>query len=300
MIANWIRAYSIVMIGHVTGSPMILGVEHTTYGWFLFGAVVMVMFWVGGRWVEESPRDDSTVAPVSPGELPRQPSNGGVLVAIVLLLAGAHGWAWSLQQGAPSPVPQIQLPEALGDWRADPGHTSLDWTHGFLNPSSTSFRAYAREQTQVQVWIGYYGLQSADSKLVTSMHRVVSNDGPKWRSLATGVRQASVVLPAFSTHVVSPGAVPGLGATEAQRVWYLYWLEGRWFIRPSEVKLRQAFSRLLGHADDGAVVMLVTPLSDGADTIMEKFAREHLDAIGAALGTTRQSRELETVKKERE
>jgi EpsI family protein len=90
--------------------------------------------------------------------------------------------------------------------------------------------------------------------------------------------------------LVSPGNSPSLTSSARHRVWYLYWLEGRWLIRPSEVKLRQAFSRLLGHGDDGAIVMLAAPMRDDTDATLEKFARGHLQDIEMALDRTRESR----------
>jgi exosortase A len=289
--ANWIRAYTIVMIGHVTGSPMILGVEHTTYGWFLFGAVVMVMFWVGSFWSEDAPVATLTGGHphnTSPQPVMGVPPMAPLVAGIAALLMAVQFWSWSLQPGGPDTVPEVMLPDQVGEWRAAGDLSQLDWQPGFLNPSSTRVVGYRNGGATVQLWVGYYHQQSAERKLVTSMHRVVSTEGKTWRGQSTGIRHATR-LPAFATTIASPGAAPTLTAMERQRVWHVYWLDGRWLIRPPEIKLRQAFSRLLGRSDDGAIVMLVTPMRDDADAIMEKFARENLPAVGAALETTRKS-----------
>ena len=37
VIANWMRAYMIVMIGHLSGNKLAVGVDHLIYGWVFFG-----------------------------------------------------------------------------------------------------------------------------------------------------------------------------------------------------------------------------------------------------------------------
>ena len=52
VVANWFRAYFIVMLGHFSGNRLATGVDHLVYGWVFFGIVIMLMFWIGGRWAE--------------------------------------------------------------------------------------------------------------------------------------------------------------------------------------------------------------------------------------------------------
>lgn len=54
LVANWVRAYLIVMIGHVSGNRLATGVDHLIYGWVFFGVVVGLLFLAGSRFREES------------------------------------------------------------------------------------------------------------------------------------------------------------------------------------------------------------------------------------------------------
>ena len=74
------------------------------------------------------------------------------------------------------------------------------------------------------------------------------------------------------------------------QVWQLYWIGGRWTHTDTETKLWQIWDRLLGRGDEGAVVLLITPLSSDADAILSGFVKHHLAAIDAALVATRDSR----------
>ena len=43
LVANWLRAYMIVMIGHLSGNELATGVDHLIYGWVFFGVVILAM-----------------------------------------------------------------------------------------------------------------------------------------------------------------------------------------------------------------------------------------------------------------
>jgi exosortase A len=44
IVANWLRAYMIVMLGHLSGNTIAVGVDHLIYGWLFFGVVILLMF----------------------------------------------------------------------------------------------------------------------------------------------------------------------------------------------------------------------------------------------------------------
>ena len=53
IVANWLRAYMIVMIGHLSGMQYAVGVDHLIYGWLFFGVVMLILFWIGSIWRED-------------------------------------------------------------------------------------------------------------------------------------------------------------------------------------------------------------------------------------------------------
>ena len=50
IVANWLRAYMIVMLGHLSNNRLAVGVDHLIYGWIFFGLVMLLLFWVGSFW----------------------------------------------------------------------------------------------------------------------------------------------------------------------------------------------------------------------------------------------------------
>ncbi len=63
IVANGIRAYMIVMTGHLSDMQLAVGVDHLIYGWVFFGFVMLLLFWIGSFWRE----DDNTYANDSAG-----------------------------------------------------------------------------------------------------------------------------------------------------------------------------------------------------------------------------------------
>ena len=54
IVANWLRAYMIVMLGHLSNNQIAVGVDHLIYGWVFFGLVMLLLFWVGSFWQEDA------------------------------------------------------------------------------------------------------------------------------------------------------------------------------------------------------------------------------------------------------
>jgi len=53
IVANWLRAYFIVMLGHFSDNRIAAGVDHLIYGWIFFGIVIAIMFAIGATWRED-------------------------------------------------------------------------------------------------------------------------------------------------------------------------------------------------------------------------------------------------------
>ena len=51
--ANTVRAYMIVMLGHMSDMTVATGADHLVYGWVFFGFVIFVLFWLGSFFRED-------------------------------------------------------------------------------------------------------------------------------------------------------------------------------------------------------------------------------------------------------
>ena len=77
IIANGMRAYMIVMIGHLSGMKLATGVDRLIYGWLFFGLRMFIMFWIGRYWREDELPAPLPAAAPAPAAEPRQPAAPG-------------------------------------------------------------------------------------------------------------------------------------------------------------------------------------------------------------------------------
>ncbi|ALV06298.1 exosortase A [Roseateles depolymerans] len=99
LVANWARAYLIVMIGHLSGNTLAVGVDHLIYGWVFFGAVMLAMFLIGGRWAQP----ELPLKPLSSEDLADDRDHGGLNRASNGASNGPSGGASNVTPRAPTP-----------------------------------------------------------------------------------------------------------------------------------------------------------------------------------------------------
>jgi exosortase A len=287
IVANWLRAYMIVMIGHLSGNELAVGVDHLIYGWVFFGVVIGAMFLVGARWSEPDAQDPAPQGLAA--EPARHRPGWGVAAGILGLLVGTQVWAWQLDHPDAGIAPSLSLPDGAAGWQAERA-AELPWPPGYPNPNATAVAAYRSGDSEVWTWVAYYRQQGPDRKLVSSVNGLVAAGDKRWAVAASGGRAVTEALPAFRTGTVRRGSELADMGSQRVRVWQLYWVGGRWTSSHARAKVWQGLDRLLGRGDDGAVLLLATPLQPDADATLETFARLHLDAIATALARARDTR----------
>src|SRR5690606_38290500 len=85
IVANWVRAYGIVMIAHLTDNEVAVGVDHIIYGWVFFAFVTLVLLGVGMTFRDADPVPDtngSSAGPRRAVSLPRFAIATGFAVAV--------------------------------------------------------------------------------------------------------------------------------------------------------------------------------------------------------------------------
>ena len=290
IVANWLRAYMIVMLGHLSGNKLAAGADHLVYGWVFFGIIIMVMFMVGARWSEpDAPapgRPSARTVPVAGSAVQTWIVTVGV-VGLMLATQGLMGW---LDRPLDGPAPTVTLPAALaGNWIGGSAAVT-DWRPEYQNPNAVAQNVYQSGDKVVAVWIGYYRDQSPDRKLVTSTNVLVEQGSAEWVGTARGVvaLDAGSVATRVRTASLRRPANPNIDARDKLEVAYLYWVGGSYTTSDVQAKLMLAFNRLLGRGDDCAVLIFYTPQreSDRSAQILRDFVGQQLQALSATLAAT--------------
>lgn len=261
VVANWLRAYMIVMLGHYSGNKLAVGVDHLVYGWLFFGVVIALMFFVGSRWSEP----ERAAAPVAATSHAAHGMRAWVIAAALATIVLPSFVQWRLASQTEGAQVRVQLPEQLADgWkRVDQPVTS--WRPALQNPSAETVATYARGAQKVGVHVGYFRHQNYERKLVNSEHVLVRPKDPTWDRTADGWMpvKPSPELPTLRGAQVRP--LPAyLASHHRVQVWQVYWVGGRFTASDYLAKAIGAAHRLLGQGDDAAVVMLFASEEDGA------------------------------------
>lgn len=283
--ANWLRAYGIVMLAHLSDNRIAAGVDHLIYGWVFFGAVMLVLFWIGGRWREDAPRAQPAVAPSS--GLPALPRLASGALVLPLLVTGGVAFGGkaalaALTDGAePGRIEWSAIPPA-GGWQPAAAGALAPWSPRYAGMRGELNTAWARDGQLVGVYVAYYRNQGAGSELINSENRVLRNKDPDWSMAAYGGRDTALgtePLRVRSTEIFNPSG--------RLLVWNWYWIGGRWTASDYAAKAYQAMSVLSGRGDGAAAVMLYAPVGDGgraaAEAALDAFARDMGPGIGHML-----------------
>ncbi len=285
LVANWLRAYMIVMLGHLSGNKLAVGVDHLIYGWVFFGIVIMLMFWIGSHWREDelAPEMAGSNGAISLGVRQRLSPPVAALATIVV----ASIWPlteWQIGRSGASPLTQVERLEPIPEWSpVEPLFT--DWKPHFENPIAALQTAFGSDDRNVGLYVGYYRNQDYSRKMVSSSNVMVTSSNPQWARVASGSRQ--IILGEQSLAIRSAE----LRSTDTMRmvVWQWYWINGHLTSSDFVAKAYTAVSRLTGQGDDSAVIFVYAPKEQG-EAVLDAFVKAAEPAITSALKRTREKR----------
>ena len=292
IVANWLRAYLIVMLGHFSSNQLATGADHLIYGWIFFGIVIFLTFSLGALWRQErapanlrcpdpllapAPRRAvwlaaflsvgvSSLAPlyyntrVIPADMQRDHKN--------LVIPGIdEGGGWQRIQGAKSP-----------------------WSPTYLDPSAEAAETFLRDGKAVHLYIAYYRRQSTTRKLIASTNVLVSSKEAAWVATPLGTR--SVVLGASADQVQTyllRTRNTMIGGKDGLLVWKVYWVNGRWTGSDYLARLYGVASRLSGRGDDVAAVFISAANEDQSEVLLESFLAANVADLSKKLELARGS-----------
>jgi EpsI family protein len=287
IVANWIRAYLIVLLGHLSGNTLAIGADHLIYGWLFFGLVIGITYATGIVWAEP---EASIVAAAKRTSAPpirslRQIDRFWTIAATAVLIAITPRLVL-LELGSADDTVSPLLTEVAdlgGGWQLSNAPVG-DWKPAFTNPSAQFTSTYKSQDGEVGVYIAYYRAQNDRRKLVSSANELVKSTDPKWTLVSTRVIQVpSPVLRVRSAEVLRLSSLAG--PSERLIAWQVYWVGDRLTESDQWAKAYGALERLRRRGDDGAVIILYAldePLGSARQSL-ELFAQTNLSAIVAQL-----------------
>lgn len=283
VLANGLRAFTIVMIGHYSGMRLAVGVDHLIYGWVFFVVVMMALFIIGAVWREDRP---ATAAAPSPST-----GNTGLLAparraqsrrtALAIVLAGLPAllvWppavAW-LDQRNDHAAPLLSTPQIEGWQPHEAPFTS--WAPHFVSPRAAVTASYRAEGGPVGLVVAYYNNQAQAGELVSWRNQLAARGQLLWGEIDHGQRR--VQLPGGRDIEVREALLHGPGTPVLAWTWY--WTPLRSTASPPAAKLLGVIGRMLGRGDDAAQVVLYVPIEDKPEAAAQRLRELAADAVPA-------------------
>ncbi|MBH1975886.1 MAG: exosortase A [Rhodocyclales bacterium] len=302
IVANWVRAYIIVMLGHLSGNEIAAGADHLIYGWVFFGVVIMIMFAIGMRWREDenqalpvslSKASDASATQQKSQSVARRIVSPIMLAAFVLAIGLLPYGALKLVEAQNSlTVPTLSLkPLAIAGWRE--AATDLPaWQPSFPNPSLKEMATFSKAAHQVSVQVFYYRQQGYDRKLISSENTLVKSSDTAWLPIARGVQEVKIAGQSFVAKSAILQQQSALGSSPMQfRVVHWYWIDGQYVSNDHLGKLWLAWAKLRGRGDDAAAIFVYSKVGAlDEQTALNGFIADTGRALADLLAQTRHVR----------
>lgn len=290
ILANGIRAYLIVMTGHLSDMQLAVGIDHLIYGWVFFGFVMLVLFWIGSFWREDESRFDSIrfTAQVSTGNN-RRPGGDSTLIRTIFTAAAVLTIAviWPVYAewlerkiSYGTEEVEIHIFDASGKWQGSPELLS-DWRPIYTGSTAQFLRNYRNNGQSVDLYISYYRDQKQGAELINSENVLVAGKGSKWLEAGEDMRR---IFLGSQEEIVKQNRLRSPSASLL--VWRWYWIGGEETANPYWAKFMLARNKLLGRGDDAAELVVATRYEgsvDEAASVLQDFIMDRSPAITGAL-----------------
>jgi len=276
ILANSLRAWGLVMIGHYSDMRLGTGDDHLFYGWVLFGVVILLLFWVGSFWQEQT---DEAEACRKASQMSARRGPAGSFLLLLLLVSITPGPLMAylvIQPGERGAIP-LSVPAAAAGW-LQTAESKWRWQPAQYGADRDLVTYYAGA-ADVRLDVYQYLNQQPGMELVTP-GQFWREDRKGWRVIDEG-QYATPLGTAVDEAVLSTAA-----GDQRLLVWSWYRVMGRTTLNPYEVKVREALQLLSHGSREGARVYLSTPLSVGraqSRAALQAFLADHWSGIERTL-----------------
>lgn len=274
IIANGFRATMIVLIAHYSDMKLALGIDHYIYGWVWFGIVMLLMFWLGLIW-----REDTQRAAAQSAAVPRAPCSPRLPIAMAAILVAVTALAPLWQQWLSRPAAAVSLvaPQPVAGWQVTDSPFN-DWLPRWIGMDSKLVQHYARGEDRVLLFVAHYVQQRQDHELINSQNLMVEQEHERWQNV--GQRVLSLDIEGVPYRILEAR----LRTQRGERILAWQWnrVMGRNDLHPLLIKIELAVKKVFGGRDDGTAFIIAAPYTD-QPAEAERVLRAYLADMGAGL-----------------
>jgi len=283
ILANGLRAFMIVILAHLSDNEIAVGIDHLIYGWFFFGVVMLIVFWIGRRFAEPpEPATPPRTTPATASGAASQTGTPGVgapampgwlaPIALLVPLIAVRVVAGTLQPGnddAGAPGAIARVPAPMAGWTG-PITLSPDWAPRFLGPTRTVTAAYLQGlQSTVDVAVVSYARERSGAELINSENLLFDEERWDW------IGERSLDLTVSNGREVPVLAVNVRQGLVHRAIWRVFVVGEEPVSGGLQAKLARARA-LFGDGGATGVALVVSAAQSGPDPAPERTVREFL------------------------
>lgn len=292
VVANWMRAYLIVMIGHLSDMRYGTGNDHVVYGWIFFGLVMLAIFWSAMRYADA----DAPAAVSSGPDAATEPRSSidvhgravaaqgratwrlsAAIAGLLVVTFAAHAAVDAARDVVARSDAVRVLTQALEPFEAAP----IDIEPVYAGSTVAVNGRVAGDDVPMQVYVAYFARQHDTGEMIRWGNQVLRLDDKWWGTYAQRVLAVEGEGGGFDVRerLVRQGA-------DSRLVWSWYTVAGRSTASERSAKLLTLRAMLTGNGDHSTVAVLIAPVGTDRARAAEALRRRALQLDAAARSLT--------------
>ncbi|OAI01089.1 exosortase A [Methylomonas methanica] len=281
ILANGLRAYLIVMIGHFSDMKLAAGVDHIVYGWVFFGIVMFALFYFGSFWHDKDAGGPASSAIDSASDSTLTDSAtiykyywpALTITALCIFIWPVASQGLSALQAAHVEVPERFSRPALPNWQPVVA-PDWGWEPSFKGVVADAKVYLSDGQTIAGMYFANFGDETQGGELVNSQNYLVPQKHPVWRILHDDV--IAMQWAADKNGDIEEAVLNSTHRSLLVERWYR--VGDKNTANAYQAKWWQLLKRLSGDASAELLVVLYTETPDGD----YELARQKLKQLAVA------------------
>jgi exosortase A len=255
IVANWMRAFLIVLVGHFSQMRYGVGDDHIVYGWVFFGVVMALVFWVGGKFGDKTELQTSENSHFKLRDflvLPKDLKTYLVFVIGSLALIAGASMPSKLMNFAPAPASVETLSSGLGLAKTD----QFVIPTAFNEPAASAF---GRFNSGTRLEVKYFARQDKSKDMLAYGQRLMDEVSSDFVELEKATNSSlKLDIGWANRHVVR---------VQSDRWVLLHWfMVGKYSVSsPYLAKALRLISLLKGEGDHSYSVVVATKIGQQSE-----------------------------------
>lgn len=249
IVANGLRAFMIVMIGHFSGMELAVGVDHLIYGWVWFGIVMFVMFWIGSFWQDK--REQVTGDEELADNIGQKICGSVFVLPVALSVLIFPVWLAISATEVTNNTQVLELPRQVNEWQFLQDEQLSQWQPFYQGATQELQAAYSNGQVTVGVNVATFAGQQQGSELASSSHRLTEGAQKVWKELFRSTR-----IEHFDDYDIELTQARIKSSQQNLLVWQWKYFDGTRTSSDFYIKVLEAWATLMSNSELGATLIV--------------------------------------------